>query len=194
MPGLLLALLAAHDQQVTYVPGRTVNTMAGAYRGESQGRRAGRLFPALERACDYADSRGALILLTGYQAPAAIRRIGQARIKGLEARITATFRAHPQVEIIESMPGMGPIPGTPDDAPGTCTADASTCSGPTRTPVSMCPGSAGRVCDALIPAIDVYSLNEDEMEGRLDRSVIESQAGPSVSCLGNGKVPLTAID
>lgn len=34
--GLLLALLAANGQQVRYVPGRTVNRMAGAYRGEAK--------------------------------------------------------------------------------------------------------------------------------------------------------------
>jgi hypothetical protein len=33
---LLLALLAAHGQQALYVPGRTVNRMAGAYRGEAK--------------------------------------------------------------------------------------------------------------------------------------------------------------
>src|SRR5699024_4831931 len=33
--GLLLALLAAHDQQISYVPGRTVTRMSGAYRGEA---------------------------------------------------------------------------------------------------------------------------------------------------------------
>ena len=33
MSGLLLALLAAHGQQVKYVPGATVNRMATAYRG-----------------------------------------------------------------------------------------------------------------------------------------------------------------
>lgn len=36
MSGLLLALLAAPDQQVKYVPGRTVNTMSGAHRGEAK--------------------------------------------------------------------------------------------------------------------------------------------------------------
>ena len=218
MSGLLLALLAAHDQQVKYVPGRTVNTMSGAYRGEAKtdardayviaetARQRGDLtevevaatlvtelrllvthrtdlvgdrvrmvnrlrdvlsgyFPALERAFDYAHSRGALVLLTGYQTPAAIRARGQARltgwlakrkvrtpdqvaasamsaaqaqhtvvpgqdvaasivadlatqllriderIKDLDTRVTATFRAHPQAEIIESLPGMGPILG-----------------------------------------------------------------------------------
>ena len=36
MSGLLLALLAAHGQRVKYVAGRTVNQMAGAYRGEAK--------------------------------------------------------------------------------------------------------------------------------------------------------------
>lgn len=36
-------------------------------------------FPALERAFDYSTSKTALILLTGYQTPAALRRIGRAR-------------------------------------------------------------------------------------------------------------------
>ncbi|WP_454777829.1 IS110 family transposase [Georgenia muralis] len=218
MSGLLLALLAAHGQRVRYVPGRTVNQMASAYRGEAKTdardayviaetvrhrgdlqdvevatslvtelrllvthrtdlvgdrvRMVNRLrdvlsgyFPALERSFDYAHSRGALVLLTGYQTPHAIRRTGQsrlrawlvkrkvrsadqiaaaalgaakaqqtvvpgqdvaasivadlaaqllaigARIADLEARITTTFRTHPQAEIIESLPGMGPILG-----------------------------------------------------------------------------------
>ncbi|WP_413810739.1 IS110 family transposase [Streptomyces sp. OE57] len=37
-------------------------------------------FPALERAFDYSVSKTALILLTGYQTPAALRRIGRARL------------------------------------------------------------------------------------------------------------------
>ncbi len=39
-------------------------------------------FPALERAFDYNASKGALVLLTGYQAPAALRRIGRSRLAG----------------------------------------------------------------------------------------------------------------
>ena len=131
---LLLALLAAHGQQAVYVPGRTVNRMSGAYRGEAKTdakdayviaetarqrrdftaidvpaqlaadlallvghrkdlvadrvRMINRLrdvltgiFPALERAFDYSGQRGALILLTGYQTPAAIRRAGQVRLE-----------------------------------------------------------------------------------------------------------------
>ncbi|MGW1365517.1 IS110 family transposase, partial [Streptomyces chartreusis] len=130
---LLLALLAAHGQQAVYVPGRTVNRMSGAYRGEAKTdardayviaetvrhrndfaviavpaqlavdlalltahrsdlvadrvRMINRLrdaltgvFPALERAFDYSSQKGALVLLTGYQTPAAIRRRGQARL------------------------------------------------------------------------------------------------------------------
>jgi transposase len=218
MSGLLLALLAAQDQAVKYVPGRTVNTMSGTYRGEAKTdardayviaetvRQRGDLtevevaatlvtelrllvthrtdlvgdwvrvvnrlrdvlsgyFPALERSFDYAHSLGALVLLTGYQTPAAIRRRGESRLRAwlvkrkvrgadqiaaaalaaakaqqivvpgqdvaasivadlaaqllaigsriseLDARIISTFRAHPQAEIIESLPGMGPILG-----------------------------------------------------------------------------------
>jgi transposase len=37
-------------------------------------------FPALERAFDYSTSKTALILLTGYQTPAALRRIGRPRL------------------------------------------------------------------------------------------------------------------
>jgi transposase len=37
-------------------------------------------FPALERAFDYSTSRGALVLLTGYQTPAAIRARGRSRL------------------------------------------------------------------------------------------------------------------
>ncbi|GAA3812264.1 IS110 family RNA-guided transposase [Streptomyces chiangmaiensis] len=130
---LLLALLAAHGQRAVYVPGRTVNRMSAAYRGEAKTdardayviakttrlrrdfnfvdvpaqlaadpalltshrsdliadrvRLLNRLhdvlsgiFPALKRAFGYADHKGALILLTGYQTPAAIRRRGQSRL------------------------------------------------------------------------------------------------------------------
>lgn len=218
MSALLLALLAAHGQRVTYVPGRTVNRMTVAYQGEAKTdardayviaetvRHRGDLhevdvptalvselrllvahrsdlvadrvriinrlrdvltgyFPALERAFDFAHSRGAVVLLTGYQTPAAIRARGQsrlqawlarrkvrsaaqiaadalaaaqtqhtsvpaeavaasivadlatqllaidARISDLTERVTTTFRSHPQAEIVESLPGMGPILG-----------------------------------------------------------------------------------
>lgn len=215
---LLLALLAAHGQHAVYVPGRTVNRMSGAYRGEAKTdardayviaetarvrrdftaievpaqlaadlglltahradlvadrvRMINRLrdvltgiFPALERAFDYSAHKGALVLLTGYQTPAALRRRGHTRltawltrrgvrnaetvattaleaaeaqhttlpgqnvaagivaelarqildldekIKRLDTQIRDTFRTHPQAEIIESLPGIGPILG-----------------------------------------------------------------------------------
>lgn len=138
---MLLALLAAHGQQVRYVPGRTVNRMALAYRGEAKTdardasviaetvrhrrylqevevpaalvtelrllvghrtdlvtdrvRLVNRLrdvlsgyFPALEPAFDYASSRGELILLTGYQTPAAVRGRGQTRLTAWLAKRT----------------------------------------------------------------------------------------------------------
>ncbi|MGF0172166.1 IS110 family transposase [Streptomyces sp. Marseille-Q5077] len=215
---LLLALLAAHGQQAVYVPGRTVNRMSGAYRGEAKTdardayviaetarsrrdfatidvpaqlaadlalltahrsdlvadrvRMINRLrdtltgvFPALERAFDYSSQKGALVLLTGYQTPEALRRRGRARLtawlanrgvrgadavaataleaaqaqqtalpgedaaaqivadlavqilalddrlKRIDRQVRETFRSHPQAEIIESLPGMGPILG-----------------------------------------------------------------------------------
>ncbi|MFF4308493.1 IS110 family transposase [Streptomyces sp. NPDC001601] len=215
---LLLALLAAHGQRAVYVPGRTVNRMAGAYRGEAKTdardayviaetarhrrdfttldvpaqlaadlalltahrtdlvtdrvRTVNRLrdvltgmFPALERAFDYSARKGALVLLTGYQTPAALRRRGLNRLASwlvnrgvrdadnvaaaavaaaqaqhtalpgedtaaqivadlatqvialddrlgrIDRQIRDVFRTHPQAEIIESLPGMGPILG-----------------------------------------------------------------------------------
>lgn len=215
---LLLALLAAHGQQAVYVPGRTVNRMSGAYRGEAKTdardayviaetarhsndftaidvpaqlaadlalltahrsdlvadrvRLINRLrdvltgvFPALERAFDYSAHKGALVLLTGCQTPAAVRRRGRARLTAwlanrsvrgadtvattaleaaqaqqtarpgedvaaqivadlaaqilalddrlnrIDKQIRETFRSHPQAEIIESLPAMGPILG-----------------------------------------------------------------------------------
>jgi transposase len=215
---LLLALLIAHGQQVVYVPGRTVNRMSGAYRGEGKTdakdarviadqarmRRdftplstppelvstlqvltnyradliADRVLlinrlrdllvgicPALEWAFDYSAAKGPIVMLTEYQTPAALRRIGikrlttwlkrrkirgaddiaaraveaaqsrmtalpgekraaklvcdlahqllalDERIKDNDREIRETFRTDDRAEIIESMPGMGPILG-----------------------------------------------------------------------------------
>lgn len=125
----------------------------------------GECFPALERELDLANSKGTLILLTGYQSPAAIRRMGQSRLQAwlkkrrvrgsatladrairaahtqsvavpgaavagrlvavlaravlsiegeladLDRQITEVFREHRYAEIIESMPGFGPLLG-----------------------------------------------------------------------------------
>ncbi|MEU6148047.1 IS110 family transposase [Streptomyces sp. NPDC047081] len=215
---LLLALLIGHGQSVVYVPGRTVNRMAAAYRGEGKtdakdarviadtarlrqdfvplslpGEQVAMLrlltahradlvtdrvrlinrmrdlllgiSPALERAFDYSAVKGAVVLLTGYQTPAALRRVGVNRlgawlarrkvrcaaevaaraveaaraqvtvlpgqdraarlvgamarqlldideqIKEIEREIREIFRADERAEVIESMPGMGPILG-----------------------------------------------------------------------------------
>ena len=131
---LLIALLIAADQQLLYIPGRTVYHASGGYHGEGKtdakdaaviadqarmrrdlqplrpgdgiavdlriltARRAdlvadrtraiNRLraqlleyFPALERAFDYSASKAALILLTGYQTPDGLRRVGAARLE-----------------------------------------------------------------------------------------------------------------
>ncbi|MET8769409.1 IS110 family transposase [Streptomyces sp. NPDC004658] len=196
---LLLALLVAHGQSVVYVPGRTVNRMSGAYRGEgrtdaedalviAETARMRRDFtpltvpdetvatlqvltahradliadrvrlinrlrhalvgicPDLERAFDYSTAKGPLVMLTEYQTPAALRRIGAKRlttwlelrkVRGAEtaaakavepaqAQMTALPGAKraaqlvrdlahqllaldERAEIIESLPGMGPI-------------------------------------------------------------------------------------
>lgn len=112
---LLLALLAAHGHKVVYVPGRTVNRMVGAYRGEAKTdardayviaetarhrrdfttigvpaqlvsdlaltahradlmadwvRMINRMHDVLTGVFpDYADRKGALVLLTGFQTP-----------------------------------------------------------------------------------------------------------------------------
>ncbi|WP_328323284.1 MULTISPECIES: IS110 family transposase [unclassified Streptomyces] len=215
---LLVALLVAHGQQVVYVPGRTVNRMTGAYKGEGKTdakdarviadqARMRRDFapldtppelvsdlrvltnyradliadrvriinrlrdllvgicPALERAFDYSSAKGPVVMLTEYQTPAALRRIGvkrlttwlerrkvrgadtvaarafeaarsqqitlpgekraaklvcdlahqllalDERIKDNDREIRETFRSDDRAEIIESMPGMGPILG-----------------------------------------------------------------------------------
>lgn len=217
---LLLAMLLTIGQRVVYVPGRTVNRMAGAFRGEGKTdakdariiaetarmrhrdltevaapdelvvelsrltshradlsadwvRGVNRLrelltsiFPALERAFDYT-TRSALTLVADYCTPTEIREGGADElaeylaergvrknkapsmvataldaavqqdvvlpgeattailVKSLARRlldldrsirdtnklIAERFRVHPQAEIIESLPGMGPILG-----------------------------------------------------------------------------------
>ncbi|WP_406094217.1 IS110 family transposase [Kitasatospora purpeofusca] len=131
-PGLLIALLVGHGQELLYIPGRVVNRATDAYRGEGKTdardahviadqarmrrdlqpvrpddevvielrlltghrmdlvadrtRTVNRLrstltsmFPALERALEVTNA-GPLVLLTGYQTPAAIRRVGVSRL------------------------------------------------------------------------------------------------------------------
>ena len=151
-----LALLTSHRADLVADRVRLINRLRDVLTGVS---------PALERAFDYSAHKGALVLLTGYQTPAAIRRIGQTRLtawlanrtvrgpetvaataiaaaraqhtslpgeqtaativaelarqilaldqrlKKIENTIRDTFHGHPQAEIIESLPGIGPILG-----------------------------------------------------------------------------------
>ncbi len=144
---MLIALLAAHNQHLLYLPGRIVHHAAATYRGDGKTdakdariiadqarmrtdlqpvrrsdpiatdlrlltahrtdvvcdrvRAINRLratmleyFPGLERAFDYSKSKAALILLSGYQTPEALRRIGATRLaawlKARGARNSAT--------------------------------------------------------------------------------------------------------
>ncbi|MGI5380483.1 IS110 family transposase [Streptomyces sp. CA-251387] len=66
-----LSLLTAHRTDLIADRVRLLNRLRDMLTG---------IFPALERAFDYADHKGALILLTRHRAPAAIRRHGQVRL------------------------------------------------------------------------------------------------------------------
>lgn len=153
-PGLLIAVLVNHVQELLYIPGRMVNRASDAYRGEGKTdardariiadqarmrrdlqairpddettielrlhtshridlvadrtRTINRLrstltsmFPGLERALELTNA-GPLVLLTGYQTPAALRRIGTSRlttwlrnrkVRGAEALARAAVEA-----------------------------------------------------------------------------------------------------
>lgn len=151
-----LALLTGHRSDLVADRVRMINRLRDLLTG---------VFPALERAFDYSHHKGALVLLTGFQAPDAIRRRGQTRLEAwlrkrgvrgaeqvaqtalaaaaaqhtvlpgqdvageiiadlaaqllalddrlgrLQAQIKTSFAAHPQAEIITSIPGIGPILG-----------------------------------------------------------------------------------
>ncbi|WP_373200138.1 IS110 family transposase [Mycobacterium marinum] len=130
---MLITLLAAHDQQLLYIPGRIAHHAAATYRGDGKTdaknariiadqarmrtdlqpvRRADPIatdlrlltsrrtdvvcdrvrainrlrqtlleyFPPLERAFDYSKSKAALTLLSRYQTPDSLRRIGPTRL------------------------------------------------------------------------------------------------------------------
>lgn len=152
-----LTRLTAHREDLMAAWVRGVNRLRDLLTG---------VFPALERAFDYS-TRSALILLTGFQTPQAIRDAGitgidrflrengawpkgipgmaatalaaagqqtlrlpgetttaaliahlaqqlldlDRQIKDTDKLITSRFRTHPQAEIIESLPGLGPILG-----------------------------------------------------------------------------------
>jgi hypothetical protein len=66
-----LALMTAHRSDLVADRVRMINRLRDVLTG---------IFPALERAFDYSAQKGALVLLTGYQSPAVIRRRGRARL------------------------------------------------------------------------------------------------------------------
>lgn len=150
-----LKLLTARRTDLVADRTRTINRLRATLSG---------IFPALERALDVTNA-GPLVLLTGYQTPAAVRRIGATRLGAwLRARkvrgsldlaraaieaaerqhttvpgellaahlvqelahevialnakvaqtdklIAARFREHELAEVIESVPGIGPLLG-----------------------------------------------------------------------------------
>lgn len=66
-----LRLLTAHRTDLTCDRTRAINRMRASL---------GEFFPGLEAAFDYSTSKAALLLLTGYQTPAEIRRMGAKRL------------------------------------------------------------------------------------------------------------------
>lgn len=70
--GVDLRILTARRTDLVAVRTRSINRLRAALL---------EYFPALERAFDYANSKAALILLTGYQTPDGLRRAGTARVE-----------------------------------------------------------------------------------------------------------------
>ncbi|WP_405621545.1 hypothetical protein [Streptomyces sp. NBC_00076] len=72
-------------------------------------------FPALERAFDYSESKTALILLTGYETPAALRRIGRARLatwlKNHGVRVTNHARTAAEAAVTAAEAQSTAVPG-----------------------------------------------------------------------------------
>ncbi|MEU1542519.1 IS110 family transposase [Actinacidiphila glaucinigra] len=66
-----LRILTAHRYDLTADRTRAINRLRAQIL---------EYFPALERAFDYSTSKAALVLLSGYQTPAALRRIGRSRL------------------------------------------------------------------------------------------------------------------
>lgn len=66
-----LALLTAHRSDLVADRVRVINRLRDVLTG---------VFPALERSCVYSNRNGLLVLLTGYQTPAALRRRGRTRL------------------------------------------------------------------------------------------------------------------
>jgi transposase len=99
-----LALLTGHRSDLVADRVRMINRLRDVLTG---------VFPALERAFDYSHHKGALVLLTGFQSPAALRRRGQTRLaawlhkRGVRNadQVAATALAAAQAQHIE-LPGQ----------------------------------------------------------------------------------------
>nr|WP_268814622.1 transposase [Streptomyces olivochromogenes] len=66
-----LTLILVHRNGLSTERTRTINRMRALLTS---------IFPELERSFDFAQSQGPLVLLSGYQTPAAIRRMGESRL------------------------------------------------------------------------------------------------------------------
>ncbi|MGW3063576.1 IS110 family transposase, partial [Streptomyces sp. NPDC001130] len=66
-----LTLILSHRNGLSTERTRTINRMRALLTS---------IFPELERSFDYAQAAGPLVLLSGYQTPAAIRRMGESRL------------------------------------------------------------------------------------------------------------------
>lgn len=108
-------------------------------------------FPALERAFDYAHSHGALTLLTGYQTPQAIHRIGESRLRAwlvkrkvrsadqIAAAVLAAAKAQQTVVPGQDVAAMSPSPHGSRPPRGEWPVDRRIRAGPHRRPRGACP-------------------------------------------------------
>ncbi|CAL9356659.1 hypothetical protein SUDANB21_00582 [Streptomyces sp. enrichment culture] len=91
-----LALLTTHCTDLIADRVRLLNRLHDVLTGIS---------PALEAAFDYADHKGALVLLTGYPTPAALRRCGRTR---LTRWLTARGVRHPETVALTALTAAHP--------------------------------------------------------------------------------------
>jgi hypothetical protein len=90
------------------------------------------VFPALEREFDFASCKGALVLLTGYATPEAIRRMGEARLSRW-LRTSAPMRSSRSCvsrSLVSTSGSRTPVSGSVDrtrPASGNCADGSATC-------------------------------------------------------------------
>ena len=92
-----LRLLVTHRSDLVADRVRMVNRLRDVLSG---------YFPSWSDAFDYAHSRGALVLLTGYQTPQAIRRTGESRLRAWLVKRKA--RSADQIAADAVVGGEGP--------------------------------------------------------------------------------------